>query len=132
MLVTELPRCAEKASALLAALQELEEQEVVDPVPPFGGGQGILYPCFCGQETIGKLCLTLNLRPLSPLHTRGSVWTPFSQSGLLPPNCFMASVDLGVPTCLHIPIAEGFVEVSQVRSAYARGDDDSAVSNIAL
>lgn len=82
---TDLPRCAEKAYALLSSLEELEQKEVVVRVLAGKIGRGFYSPC-CTQ-TIREV--QMHFKPET------------SQS-----DCYMVSIELR-DAYLHIPIAEG-------------------------
>lgn len=65
LLVTELPRCTEKVSALLSSLEELEQQEVVVQVSAGEVGRGFYSHVFMVHKPSGKFRLILNLKPLN-------------------------------------------------------------------
>lgn len=109
LLVTELPRCVEKADALLGSLRELEDQNVVCRVPAEEVGGGFYSHVFVVRKPSGKYRLILNLKPLnqSVTYKRFRIESIFSVRALLPQNCYMALIDLR-DAYLHIPIAEAF------------------------
>lgn len=60
LVVTDLPKCAEKASDLLSSLRE---QEIVVWVPLGEMGRGFFH-IFVVRKPSGKFRLILNLKPL--------------------------------------------------------------------
>ncbi|XP_077340446.1 uncharacterized protein LOC143984042 [Lithobates pipiens] len=96
-----------KAEALLEALRELENQDVIRKVPRAEEGRGFYSHVFIVKKPSGKFRLILNLKPLnaSVTYKRFRMESIFSVKALLPHNCFMVSLDLR-DAYLHIPIAE--------------------------
>lgn len=82
----------------LEALGEFIEQNVVNSVPLEEVGKAFYSHVFMVQKPSGKFRLILNLKPLnlSVNYKRFRMDYIFSVKVLLPPNCYMASLDLKI------------------------------------
>ncbi|XP_077308637.1 uncharacterized protein LOC143927975 [Lithobates pipiens] len=107
MCLTKPPKDPQKASALLSQIGDLIDQRVLVPVPPQEINQGFYSHVFVVKKPSGKFRLILNLKLLNKWVTyrKFRMETIFTVRSVLPPNCFMASLDLR-DAYLHIPIQE--------------------------
>lgn len=102
---TRLPKNRGKARGLMSAITDLRKQGVIIKVPREEKGQGFYSHIFGVQKPSGKVRPILNLKPLnlSITYKRFRMDSIYSVKALLPPSCYMVSLDLK-DAYLHIPI----------------------------
>lgn len=123
LLVTDLPRCAKKESALLSSLEELEQQEVVVWVLAGEIGRRFYSHVIVVRKLTGKFRLILNLKPLD----RSVIYRKFCMDSVIPVKALLHDVHRlkrRLPVYYH---RRAQSKVSQVGLKIREGDVPAAI-----